>query len=199
MPRKHCCDTWTLTYQKIYNKKLSLPIRRRVGDKEHTKPWHTVCFRSAVQVWVNGSTLIDELFKNQYLVYPHVAPPNCFSKFIPSVSRVGWKKGTNVLNMIGIHAGACMVRKTKLNCNVNSPFRNVATLLNSWSMSQCVCPTERKLRYIWSKMPQSTKDLRYANKYLFLFSLEATEAPVVMRGLKYCNLVLLCRRVCKKG
>ena len=48
-------------------------------------------------------------------------------------------------------------------------------------------------------MPQSTKDLRYANKYLFLFSLEATEAPVVMRGLKYCNLVLLCRRVFKKG
>ena len=72
--------------------------------------------------------------------------------------------------MIGIHAAACMLRKTKLNCNVNSPFRNVATLLNSWSMSQCVCPTGRKMRYIWSKMPQSTKDLRYANKYLFLFS-----------------------------
>jgi len=96
VPRKHCCDTWTLTYQKIYNKKHSLPIRRRVGDKEHTKPWHTVCFRSAVQVWVNGSTLIDELFKNQYLVYPHVAPPNCFSKFIPSVKRQAiWRKFIN--------------------------------------------------------------------------------------------------------
>ena len=41
-------------------------------------------------------------------------------------------------------------------------------------------------------MPQSTnlKDLRYANKYLFLFSLEATEAKSGdARGLNYCNLV----------
>ena len=39
-------------------------------------------------------------------------------------------------------------------------------------------------------MPQSTKDLRYANKYLFLFSLEATEAKSGDGGLNYCNLVL---------
>ena len=120
-----------------------------------------------IQLRINGFTPIDELVKNKDLVDPNVTATNCLCKLVPCVSWVCCPQ-IQVTGHFQVLLKLCLGPQQSVQI---IPFKKVATLLKSWSMSQWVCPTGRKLRYICSKIPQSTKDFRYANKYLFLFSL----------------------------